>query len=172
MCRSCFPRCIDAGDFKVADQLLPLVYEELRKLASWRMAREAPGQTLQATALVHEAYLRLIGQVDQPWQNSRHFFSAAAEAMRRILVERARQKARQKYGGNCVSVAGTLLVSSNRLRPRAKSGCFDITAFPAIARRQFRGDAVVVNVADQNQKRFDVTSLHNASAGTTNQFRQ
>jgi len=91
---------IDAGDPKAADQLLPLVYEELRKLASWRMAREAPGQTLQATALVHEAYLRLLGQEDQQWQNSRHFFSAAAEAMRRILVERARQKARQKYGGD------------------------------------------------------------------------
>ena len=91
---------IEQGDPKAADELLPLVYEELRKLASWRMAREAPGQTLQATALVHEAYLRLIGQADQSWQNSRHFFSAAAEAMRRILVERARQKARQKYGGD------------------------------------------------------------------------
>ncbi len=87
------------GDSKAADELLPMVYDELRKLASWRMAREAPGQTLQATALVHEAYLRLIGQEDQSWQNSRHFFSAAAEAMRRILVERARQKARQKHGG-------------------------------------------------------------------------
>ena len=86
-------------DPKVTEELLPLVYEELRKLASWRMAREAPGQTLQATALVHEAYLRLIGQEDQPWQNSRHFFSAAAEAMRRILVDRARQKARVRHGG-------------------------------------------------------------------------
>ena len=91
---------IEQGDPKAADELLPLVYEELRKLASWRMAREAPGQTLQATALVHEAYLRLVGQEDQQWQNSRHFFSAAAEAMRRILVERARRKARQKYGGD------------------------------------------------------------------------
>jgi RNA polymerase sigma factor (TIGR02999 family) len=91
---------MDAGDPKAADKLLPLVYEELRKLASWRMAREAPGQTLQATALVHEAYLRLVGQEQQHWQNSRHFFSAAAEAMRRILVERARHKACQKYGGD------------------------------------------------------------------------
>ena len=89
---------IHDGDPKAAEELLPLVYEELRKLASWRMAHEAPGQTLQATALVHEAYLRLIGQQEPQWQNSRHFFSAA-EAMRRILVERARQKARQKYGG-------------------------------------------------------------------------
>ena len=91
---------IHDGDPKAADELLPLVYEELRKLASWRMAGEAPGQTLQATALVHEAYLRLIGQEEQQWQNSRHFFSAAAEAMRRILVERARHKACQKYGGD------------------------------------------------------------------------
>ena len=90
---------IDEGDPKAAQELLPLVYEELRKLASWRMASEAPGQTLQATALVHEAFLRLIGQEEPLWQNSRHFFSAAAEAMRRILVERARQKACQKYGG-------------------------------------------------------------------------
>ena len=91
---------VQRGEPKAADELLPLVYEELRRLASWRMARESPGQTLQATALVHEAYLRLIGQEEQPWQNSRHFFSAAAEAMRRILVERARQKARRKYGGD------------------------------------------------------------------------
>ena len=91
---------VHQGDPKATDELLPLVYEELRKLASWRMAREAPGQTLQATAVVHEAYLRLVGQEDQQWQNSRHFFSAAAEAMRRILVERARHKARQKHGGD------------------------------------------------------------------------
>jgi RNA polymerase sigma factor (TIGR02999 family) len=91
---------IDSGVPKAADKLLPLVYEELRKLASWRMAREAPDQTLQPTALVHEAYLRLVGQKDQQWQNSRHFFSAAAEAMRRILIERARHKACQKYGGD------------------------------------------------------------------------
>ena len=91
---------IQRDDPKAAEELLPLVYDELRKLASWRMAREPAGQTLQATALVHEAYLRLVGQDDPHWQNSRHFFSAAAEAMRRILVERARQKARQKYGGD------------------------------------------------------------------------
>jgi RNA polymerase sigma factor (TIGR02999 family) len=91
---------IQRDDPKAAEELLPLVYDELRKLASWRMAREPAGQTLQATALVHEAYLRLVGQDDPHWQNSRHFFSAAAEAMRRILVERARQKARLKYGGD------------------------------------------------------------------------
>ena len=90
---------VEQGESAAANELLPLVYEELRKLAAMKMAKEQPGQTLQPTALVHEAYLRLLGQEQQQWQNSRHFFSAAAEAMRRILVERARQKARQKHGG-------------------------------------------------------------------------
>ena len=91
---------IDAGDAKAADQLLPLVYEELRKLAAAKMAQEKPGQTLQATALVHEAWLRLAGADGQKAWNSRgHFFGAAAEAMRRILVDRARQKARIRHGG-------------------------------------------------------------------------
>jgi RNA polymerase sigma factor (TIGR02999 family) len=88
---------IDAGDSHAAAQLLPLVYDELRKLAAAQMAREKPGQTLDATALVHEAYLRLIG--DQQFENTRHFFAAAAESMRRILVENARRKARVKHGG-------------------------------------------------------------------------
>jgi RNA polymerase sigma factor (TIGR02999 family) len=83
-----------------ADRLLPLVYAELRRLAAQKLAREAPGQTLDATALVHEAYLRLVGQGDEPhWDNRRHFFAAAAEAMRRILVERARRKKSHKHGG-------------------------------------------------------------------------
>lgn len=91
---------IDAGDPKAADQLLPLVYGELRKLAAAKMAQEKPGQTLQATALVHEAWLRLVGPNEQKAWNSRgHFFGAAAEAMRRILVDRARQKARVRHGG-------------------------------------------------------------------------
>jgi RNA polymerase sigma factor (TIGR02999 family) len=84
---------------KSASELLPLVYEELRKLAAQRMAREAPGQTLQATALVHEAYLRLVGsQPDQRWDGRGHFFAAAAEAMRRILVDKARSRHRLKRG--------------------------------------------------------------------------
>lgn len=87
------------GDPKAAEELLPLVYEELRRLAAWRLANERPGQTLQATALVHEAYLRLIGQGDPGWQGRRHFFGAAAEAMRRILVDNARRKKRLKHGG-------------------------------------------------------------------------
>jgi RNA polymerase sigma factor (TIGR02999 family) len=86
------------GDAHAAGQLLPLVYDELRRLAAQRLAREAPGQTLEATALVHEAYLRLAGAA-QPWDNRGHFFAAAAEAMRRILVENARHKSRVKHGG-------------------------------------------------------------------------
>src|SRR5262245_54076741 len=88
---------IEAGDPHAAARLLPLVYDELRRLAAAQMAREKPGQTLDATALVHEAYLRLVG--DQRFENTRHFFAAAAEAMRRILVENARRKARVKHGG-------------------------------------------------------------------------
>ena len=91
---------MDAGEPTAADQLLPLVYEELRKLAAVKMAWEKPGQTLQATALVHEAWLRLVGSEERKAWNSRsHFFGAAAEAMRRILVDRARQKARVRHGG-------------------------------------------------------------------------
>src|SRR5215472_10307694 len=88
---------IEQGDPKAAGQLLPLVYDELRRLAAAQLAREKPGQTLEATALVHEAYLRLAG--DQRFENRRHFFAAAAEAMRRILLDRARRKKRLKHGG-------------------------------------------------------------------------
>src|SRR5438093_707701 len=91
---------IEQGDPHAAEKLLPLVYEELRKLAAQKLAQEAPGQTLQATALVHEAYLRLVDQdKEQNWDNRGHFFAAAAEAMRRILVENARRKQRLKHGG-------------------------------------------------------------------------
>ena len=91
---------IEQGDPSAAEQLLPLVYDELRKLAAAKLANEKPGQTLQATALVHEAYLRLVDQTTpQQWDSSRHFFAAAAEAMRRILIERARQKQSLKGGG-------------------------------------------------------------------------
>lgn len=91
---------IEQGDPQAAEQLLPLVYDELRKLAAARLARERPGQTLQATALVHEAYLRLVdAEQAQRWNSRGHFFGAAAEAMRRILVENARRKASAKHGG-------------------------------------------------------------------------
>jgi RNA polymerase sigma factor (TIGR02999 family) len=91
---------IEDGDATAAERLLPLVYAQLRQLAAARLSHEKPGQTLQPTALVHEAYLRLVDQASQPrWENSRHFFGAAAEAMRRILIERARHKQTQKRGG-------------------------------------------------------------------------
>src|SRR5262249_12365897 len=94
---------IDAGDPQAADRLLPLVYDELRKLAAAKMAHEKPGQTLDATGLVHEPYMRLVAgdaPADQPWNGRGHFFGAAAEAMRRILVENARRKQSQKRGGD------------------------------------------------------------------------
>ena len=96
---------IEQGDPHAAGKLLPLVYDELRKLAAQRLAQETPGQTLQATALVHEAYLRLVDtEKVQRWQSRGHFFAAAAEAMRRILVNRARDKRRLKRGGDRVRI--------------------------------------------------------------------
>jgi RNA polymerase sigma factor (TIGR02999 family) len=91
---------IGQGDPKAAEELLPLVYDELRKLAAYKMANEAPGQTLQPTALVHEAWLRLGGDQQPAWQNRAHFIAAAAEAMRRILTDRARSKHRLRRGGD------------------------------------------------------------------------
>jgi len=93
---------IESGDPSAADQLLPLAYEELRRLAASKLANEKPGQTLQATALVHEAYLRLLGPggADKAWNSRGHFFAAAAEAMRRILVDQARHKRSQRRGGD------------------------------------------------------------------------
>lgn len=95
-------RILDAigqGDARDADELLPLVYEELRRLAARKMAHESPGQTLQATALVHEAYLRLLGSEHQEWKGRAHFYCAAAEAMRRILIDRARRRHAERHGG-------------------------------------------------------------------------
>lgn len=91
---------IEQGDARAADRLLPLVYQELRQLAAQKLSQEPPGQTLQATALVHEVYLRLVGSENQNWKSRGHFFVAAAEAMRRILIERARRKKSLKYGGD------------------------------------------------------------------------
>lgn len=96
-------RILDAlgrGDVRATDELLVAVYQELRRLAAVRLSQEPPGHTLQATALVHEAYIRLVSVEDQNWENRGHFFAAAAEAMRRILIERARHKQRDKHGGN------------------------------------------------------------------------
>src|SRR5207247_4875851 len=92
---------IEQGDPHAAEQLLPLVYDELRQLAAQKLAQEKPGQTLQATALVHEAYLRLVGgDHDQSWNGRGHFFAAAAEAMRRVLIDSARRRRRPKHGGD------------------------------------------------------------------------
>jgi RNA polymerase sigma factor (TIGR02999 family) len=108
---------VEQGDPAAAEELLPLVYDELRKLAAARMASEAPGQTLDATALVHEAYMRLVGPTnDRGFANRKHFFMAAAEAMRRILVESARRKVRAKRGGGLrrVELEGDALLAPRR----------------------------------------------------------
>ncbi|MBI2928951.1 MAG: sigma-70 family RNA polymerase sigma factor [Verrucomicrobia bacterium] len=95
---------VEKGDACAAEQLLPLVYDELRKLAAHKLSLLPPGQTLQATALVHEAYLRLLGSEKERWQNRQHFFAAAAEAMRHILIDRARRRSRLRHGANAERV--------------------------------------------------------------------
>lgn len=95
---------IQTGDSKAADELLVLVYDELRRLAASKLAREAPGQTLQPTALVHEAWLRLVGNENRTFKDREHFFRASAEAMRRILIDRARRKLARRHGGGCERV--------------------------------------------------------------------
>jgi RNA polymerase sigma factor (TIGR02999 family) len=109
---------IEQGDAKAADELLPLVYEELRRLAGLKMSQEPPGQTLQATALVHEAYIRLVGAENQNWSSRGHFFAAAAESMRRILIDNARRKKSIKYGGGRkrIDLNEALLASNNESR--------------------------------------------------------
>ena len=116
---------IEQGDPHAAEELLPLVYDELRKLAGQRMAQEAPGQTLQATALVHEAYLRLVDvNKVQHWSSRGHFFAAAAEAMRRILVEQARRKRAHKRGGRLFSLTlGQTVTGAPYMWPEAALPC-------------------------------------------------
>jgi RNA polymerase sigma factor (TIGR02999 family) len=108
---------IEQGDPHAAEQLLPLVYDELRKLAAQKLAQEKPGQTLQPTALVHEAYLRLVDGEERAWDSRGHFFAAAAEAMRRIVVETARRKQRAKHGGGRERVEVELADLPTRLPP-------------------------------------------------------
>ena len=109
---------VEAGDPHAAEQLLPLVYDELRRLAAARLAREKPGQTLDATALVHEAYLRLVGADEaQRWDSRGHFFAAAAEAMRRILVDNTRRHRTQKRGGRLERVDSPELAESTKVNP-------------------------------------------------------
>jgi RNA polymerase sigma factor (TIGR02999 family) len=106
---------IESGDLTAGEQLLPLVYDELRKLAAHRLSQEKPGQTLQATALVHEAYLRLVdGDGELRWNSRGHFFGAAAEAMRRILIESARRKQQPARGGDCQRISlDTMHIAEN-----------------------------------------------------------
>ena len=121
---------IEQGDPRAAEQLLPLVYDELRKLAARRVAKEQPGQTLSATALVHEAYLRLVGNGAEPqWNGRGHFFAAAAEAMRRLLVERARRKRRARHGG------GLARIDLENLDVEAERGADDLLALDEALQR-------------------------------------
>jgi RNA polymerase sigma factor (TIGR02999 family) len=134
---------IDQGQAR-ADELLPLVYEELRKLAAARMAQESPGQTLQPTALVHEAWLRLTGNQDQKWDGRGHFFAAAAEAMRRILVEQARRKDRVRHGGDRQRI---------ELADAALARVPDAETILAV-------DEAVARLAEQEPQTAEVVKLH------------
>ncbi|MFO0891676.1 MAG: ECF-type sigma factor [Isosphaeraceae bacterium] len=125
---------IEQGDPRAADQLLPLVYDELRRLAAQRLEQEQPGQTLQATALVHEAYLRLVGGQDPGWNSRGHFFAAAAEAMRRILVESARRKGRLKHGG------GRTRIEVEQIEVAATEEAEDLLALDEALTRLARAD--------------------------------
>ena len=136
---------IEGGDGKAADELLPLVYDELRLLAAQKMRQERPGQTLQATALVHEAYVRLVEAECQNWNSRNHFFMAAAEAMRRILIEHARQKKALKHGGD---------------RRRVNLD----TAFPGSQNGEFPDNLIALNEAFEklsrkNKRKADVVRL-------------
>jgi RNA polymerase sigma factor (TIGR02999 family) len=142
------PRLLSAleqGDPSAAEQLLPLVYEELRRLADQRLAHEKPGQTLQPTALVHEAYLRLVrGGADRHWDGRRHFFAAAAEAMRRILVENARRRKSLKRGG------GRARVDLETAEPAAPEAEPDLLAL----------DEALTKLAQSHKVKADLTQLH------------
>ena len=138
---------IEQGDAKAVDKLLPLVYDELRCLAAQKLSHESPGQTLQATALVHEAYLRLVGTEGQSWDNKGHFFKAAAEAMRRILIENARRKRTNKWGGNQKRV---------ELNELAASGAKDYTALDEILTL----DEALVKLEAKDQLKADLIKLH------------
>ncbi len=142
---------VDKGDPRAAEQLLPLVYEELRKLAAHRMTWEAPGNTLQPTALVHEAYLRLVGSNQpQEWDGRTHFFAAAAEAMRRILVESARRKQCLKHGGQLERVD----VDEGRIGSTARSA--------ALTDSGLRGPTVPASFSSLpsvNQSRFSARRI-------------
>ena len=114
---ACILKRAEQGDPHAAEVLLPVIYDELRHLASQKLAQEKPGQTLQATALVHEAWLRLVREEDRKWNSSRHFLYAAAEAMRRILIENARRKQRLKHGGQMLRVNLEDIAPASPMKP-------------------------------------------------------
>ena len=136
---------IEQGDVGATEELLPLVYEELRALAACKMSQELPGQTLQATALVHEAYLRLLGQQNERWDSRGHFFKAAAEAMRRILIENARRKKSLRRGGNKkrVELDESILVTPQDVPPE------DLLAF----------DEALEKLAEEDRIKSDLVKL-------------
>jgi RNA polymerase sigma factor (TIGR02999 family) len=138
---------IEQGDAGATEKLLPLVYNELRILAAQKMAQEPPGQTLQATALVHEAYIRLVEAKDQSWNSRGHFFKAAAEAMRRILVENARKKKSLKYGGRYKRMVD--------IDVTALPGEYDVGSEDLIAL-----DEALKKLASEDQGLADLTKLH------------
>ncbi|MHC4174612.1 MAG: ECF-type sigma factor [Planctomycetota bacterium] len=135
---------IEQGDERAADKLLPLVYEELRRLAAHKMSQEPPGQTLQATALVHDAYIRLVGEESQNWKGRTHFFAAAAEAMRRILIDNARRKKRRKHGG------GQQKVSLDDIDPTIEGSSTDIIAL----------DEAIDKLTEEDRTVADLVRLH------------
>jgi RNA polymerase sigma factor (TIGR02999 family) len=136
-------KAIEKGDSRAADKLLPLVYEELRILAAQKLSHERPGQTLQATALVHEAYIRLVGSETQDWNSRTRFFTAAAEAMRRILIESARRKKRLKRGG------GQQKVNLNNAEPAIEGPSDDLIAL----------DEALVKLANIDKVKADLVKL-------------
>lgn len=136
-------RRIDGGDTQAAEQILPLVYGELRQLAASRMARESVAHTLQPTALVHEAWLRLGGDQQQNWKNRAHFFAAAAEAMRRILIDNARRRAAIRHGGGLEKVS-------------ASADGFDVVAEEADDRQLLLLNEALENLAVQNPRQAEL----------------
>ncbi len=138
---------IEQGDAKAADELLPLVYEELRLLAAQKLSQEKPGQTLQATALVHEAYIRLVEGAEQNWNSRGHFFKAAAEAMRRILIESARRKGRLKRGGDLQKDAN---LPVDALESQMNLSTDDLMAL----------DEALTRMANEDSALADVVKLH------------
>ena len=135
---------IESGDPSAAQDLLPLIYDELRSLAAAKMADESPDNTLQATALVHDAYIRLVGEESQNWKGRTHFFAAAAEAMRRILIDNARRKKRGKHGG------GQHKVSLDDIDPTVEGPLTDIIAL----------DEAIDKLAEEDQAVADLVKLH------------